>query len=145
MTHRCRVARGTEARYLVRGRRPFADRRTWRRDDGIATVVTCMYAIALASVTALVLQVGAATVARHRAQTAADLGALAGAAMVLEGEDRACAAAASIVQSNGARVQTCTTDGADVLLTVTVVARLGPLTGNATGRARAGPVADQTP
>lgn len=119
--------------------------RSNRDAEGMATVVACFCAMALIATMGLVLHVGAATLARHHAETAADLGALAGAAVVLDGRDEACSAAASVVAANGGIMQDCSTDGADVVVDVSVAARLGPVMRSATGRARAGPVAEQSP
>jgi secretion/DNA translocation related TadE-like protein len=56
----------------------------------------------------------------HRgAQSAADLAALAGAQAQARGGD-ACAAASTVATANGATVDSCTVDGFDVLLQVTV-------------------------
>jgi secretion/DNA translocation related TadE-like protein len=85
--------------------------------------------------------VGAAHVARHRAQSAADLAALAGAARVIEGPSAACARAADLAAANGAHLTGCELDGLD--LTVTVEVTPAPVTGldrAATATARAGPV-----
>lgn len=109
-------------------------------DAGVATVLACVCAMALLAVTGLAAQLGAVVLARHRAEIAADLGALAGASVVLQGQRGACARAATVTAANGAAVIDCTLDGADVRLTVTVAVRLGPLEATATGRARAGPV-----
>jgi secretion/DNA translocation related TadE-like protein len=81
--------------------------------------------------------VGAALVARNRAQVAADLGALAGAALVLQGQSVACARAGELVVANGGRLAGCRADGMDLIVTVEVVA-----TGIGTARAgaRAGPL-----
>ena len=60
----------------------------------MATVFVCMGAALLVALTALAVQLGAAVLARQRAETAADLpAALAGAAAVLRGPDLVCAAA----------------------------------------------------
>jgi secretion/DNA translocation related TadE-like protein len=81
---------------------------------------------------------GGLLVARHRAQGAADLGALAGAARAFEGETAACAAAERIAGANGASVIACRVEGLDVVLTVRVA---GPEDwGAAKASARAGPV-----
>lgn len=82
--------------------------------------------------------VGTALVARNRAQVAADLGALAGAALVLQGEPAACARAGELVFANGGRLTDCRADGLDLIVTAEVVA-----TGIGTARAsaRAGPLA----
>lgn len=109
-------------------------------ESGVATVLACVCAMALIAVTGLVVQFGAALLARHRAEIAADLGALAGAARVLQGHRAACERAREVTASNGATVQECVVVGADLLLTVTVAVHLGPLSAATTGRARAGPV-----
>lgn len=118
---------------------------TVRRDEGSATVLACFCAMALVVTTGLVLHFGAAAQARQRAETAADMGALAGAGEILRGVDAACAAAATVVSANRGTVQNCFADGADVLVEAQVKVRLGPLTGTAVGRARAGPIAEQSP
>lgn len=114
-------------------------------DGGVATVFAAVAVLALLSVTALAVQVGAATLARNRAETAADSAALAGALRVLDGANAACGRASSVAAANGAVMATCVLDGADVLVTVTVATHLGPLAATATGRARAGPTAQQAP
>ena len=116
-----------------------------RNDDGMATVVASFCAVALIATTVLILHIGAATLARQHAETAADLGALAGASVALRGRDAACAAAGRVAAVNGGTIQDCSTDGADVLVQVRVVAHLGPLAGSASGRARAGPLAARSP
>jgi secretion/DNA translocation related TadE-like protein len=85
--------------------------------------------------------VGTATVARHRAQTAADLGALAGAVRAGEGAEIACARAAEIVAANEGQLTACHLDGFD--LTVAVEVSVSPVRGiarTAHASARAGPV-----
>ena len=104
-----------------------------------------MCALALVAVTALAVQLGAAAVARHRAEAAADMGALAGASVVLDGAEAACAKAERLVVANAATLEDCTLDGADVLVAVTLAVQVGPLRGTAIGRARAGPIAAQSP
>jgi secretion/DNA translocation related TadE-like protein len=85
--------------------------------------------------------IAAARVARHQARVAADLGALAGAARVLEGPGSACARAAAIAAANSARLTSCTLDGFDVQITaVVLVEPLPGLTRNARATSRAGPV-----
>lgn len=127
----------------VRGSRPCGPVGCGR-ESGVATVLACVCAMALIAITGLAVQFGAALLARHRAENAADLGALAGAAVVLQGRRGACERAEAVARSNGASMRDCTLDGADVLLTATVAVRLGPLSATATGRARAGPVAATT-
>ncbi|GIF82454.1 Rv3654c family TadE-like protein [Catellatospora bangladeshensis] len=79
---------------------------------------------------------GAHLVAREQARTAADLGALAGAAYAVQGADVACARAGDLVRANGATVTDCRLDGLDLLLSVIAVTRAGA----AEATARAGPV-----
>lgn len=101
--------------------------------------------MALIAMMVLALQAGAATVARERAETAADLGALAGAAVVLSGERAACYAAAEVVAANGGAVGSCALQGVDVQVVVTLDVAIGPVVRRAEARARAGPVAQQSP
>jgi secretion/DNA translocation related TadE-like protein len=92
------------------------------------------------------LQVGAATLARHRAETAADLGALAGAREVVRGRDVACARAQAVVAGNGARLVACSVEGwAVVVVAATSCVCVPSVSGDAAGRARAGPVAGGVP
>ena len=112
------------------------------RDHGAATVWVLAVGLAFVLLGLACAAVGVAAVGRHEAQTAADLGALAGAARTLEGPDAACARAAEIVVANGGRMNGCAVHGFDVVVTVSVVVRLPPQGSVrvATARARAGPV-----
>ncbi|BBX20831.1 hypothetical protein MTER_02420 [Mycolicibacter terrae] len=81
---------------------------------------------------------GAAVIARHRAQAAADLAALAGAAQIPAGPEMACAQAQRLAARMGADESDCAVDGLDVVITVAVAVpgwRIGP----ARATARAGP------
>ena len=83
---------------------------------------------------------GAATVARHRAETAADLGALAAAQRALDGSSPPCVEAARIVRENGASLRACRVVGLDVEVAAALQVRVGTLgTWAASARARAGP------
>lgn len=82
---------------------------------------------------------GAAVIARHRAQSAADLAGLAGAARLTDGGGAACAAAQRLARRLRVEESDCAVDGLDVVVTVAVplpVRQLGP----ARATARAGPV-----
>lgn len=114
---------------------------TERDDAGVATVYACLGIVVLLVVTGLGLHVGAAVLARQRAETGADLAALAGAAKVLQGPDIACAAVVRVAVPNHVVVHSCSVVGTDVLVVVSARAGSGPFAGSATGRARAGPVA----
>ncbi|MGC4849542.1 Rv3654c family TadE-like protein [Micromonospora sp. DT15] len=83
----------------------------------------------------------AAGMASQRAAVAADLGALAGAARVLDGDAAACASASDLAGRNDGRLVGCRLDGMDVLVTVEVAfTPLPGLTRVAAASARAGPV-----
>lgn len=116
---------------------------TARRPDqrGFATVAVVALAGVVLLVGAVVVGVAAIMVAHRRAQSAADLAALAGAGAGQHGAD-ACAAAATIAAANGGRLVACARSGDDV--TVRVAVRAPPLPGlvpDLDGEARAGPVA----
>ena len=98
----------------------------------------CLMVGLLIVVTAVCLRLGGAMLARQQAETAADLGALAGARDILQGNALACASAARVVDANRASMTSCLVEGLDLL--VEVEAPGGTLGGSASGRARAGPV-----
>lgn len=99
-----------------------------------------MVAVLLCSVGAAAY-LGAAVVARHRAQAAADLAALAAAARLPTGVAAACARATAVAHAMGVDVAECRLDGLDVVVTVrvSVAFRAGGV-GAARAAARAGPV-----
>lgn len=116
-----------------------------RRDErGVATVVAIGLVGLLVLVAGTCAAVTVIVLSHRRAQVAADLAALAGAAALQRGADP-CVAAATIAQRQGARVSRCVVDGPDVVVVtgVRVVRALGGT--ELPARARAGPVApDQT-
>lgn len=109
-------------------------------DSGSATVLAAVGLAAMLVLLTLGLQVAGAVIARHRAEAAADLAALAGAGQLLLGPEAGCAAAAAIANQNGATVADCSWQDMDVLITVQLPVHLGPVASSAVGRARAGPV-----
>lgn len=112
-----------------------------RSDDrGVATVYACLGVVVLIVAMGFAARFGAAVLARQRAETGADLAALAGAAKVLQGPDLVCATVVRVAVANGVDVQSCSVVGPDVLVTAQARAGSGPLAVTATGRARAGPV-----
>jgi len=121
-----------------RRRRPYRSGRD-RQDRGSASIwLLCAGAVVIAVGLAGALAAAAAT-ARHRAQAAADLGALAGARYAVAGGAVACAHAGAIVEANGARMTGCHLDGLDLVVIVELpVAGLGTVHGTA----RAGPVGE---
>jgi secretion/DNA translocation related TadE-like protein len=112
------------------------------RDRGAVTVLACVGAVVLLVVTGVAVHLGAVVLARQRAETGADLAALAGAAQLPRGSEVACAAAGVVARANGVTETDCRTDGLDLLVEVAAqVAGGGVFGGGAVGRARAGPVA----
>ncbi|WP_371781425.1 Rv3654c family TadE-like protein [Streptosporangium subroseum] len=94
------------------------------------------------AVAAAVTFAGMARVARHRAQSAADLSALAAARLAFADPNRGCAEASSLAVGNGAKVTRCSIDG-DGIADIQVALRLLlPVAGGVTvmAGARAGPV-----
>ncbi|BCO33912.1 hypothetical protein JMUB5695_00379 [Mycobacterium heckeshornense] len=80
---------------------------------------------------------GSVVVARHRAQAAADLAALAAAARVPAGAEAACARAGLVARRMRARDIECELQGLDVVVTVEAAVAGG---GSARAAARAGPI-----
>jgi len=106
---------------------------------GTSTVLATVLVGVLAVVATLVAWVGGAVTDQRRVESAADLGALAGASAARRGED-GCTAAGAMVARNRARMVWCSGTGS----TVTVQAARGtrPVLGlrfTVTSRARAGP------
>jgi secretion/DNA translocation related TadE-like protein len=113
------------------------------RDRGAASLLLLAIGLVLVAAGMAGAAVGAARVGRHEARTAADLGALAGAVRVIEGEAVACARAAELVSANGARLTSCRTDGLDIVVEAEVtITPLPGLVRRAEAAARAGPISD---
>jgi secretion/DNA translocation related TadE-like protein len=115
-----------------------------RDDRGVATVWAVGAIAVLTSMAVFGLHLGEAMVARHQAESAADLAALAGAAGAVAGEQYACAQARRVTDRMRVQLAACQMNGLDVLVEATAQPRgwLGGL-GAATGRARAGPIAPE--
>ncbi|WP_258177373.1 Rv3654c family TadE-like protein [Streptomyces solincola] len=111
------------------------------RDRGSATVWTALTATALCAVFAVVLALGQAVAAKHRAGGAADLAALAAADRALRGPAEACAAAGRIARAQGTELARCVLHGE--VAEVEVRARFGPYAPMV--RSRAGPPARAAP
>ncbi|GAB3136531.1 hypothetical protein GCM10027258_10860 [Amycolatopsis stemonae] len=108
-------------------------------DSGIATIWTAMAVAALTGVAVLGCWLAAAVVARHRAETAADLGALAAASHAAEGPDRACDRARWIADRMAVTLLTCRWQRLDAFVEVQAPSLgIGGLPGPQ-ARARAGP------
>jgi secretion/DNA translocation related TadE-like protein len=119
-------------------RRPGCRRSNRRDERGSATVVAAAMVVVLLSVTGGCACLGAAVVARHRAQSAADLAALAAAARVPAGAESACAQAGAVARAMRADPAGCAVDDLDVVVTVEVGLAVGRW-GTARAAARAGP------
>lgn len=93
---------------------------------------------ALLAVTVGGAYLGSAVVARHRAQAAADLAALAAAVRLPAGADAACGRATAVARTMGVDDVDCTVRGLDAVVSVGVAI---PLAGfrSARAAARAGP------
>jgi len=100
--------------------RTHAGRHTFAPDTerGSASVLLGLWAVVLALLASAGLVLSSVLAARTATQAAADLGALAGAAAVLEGPRSACRRAADVVRANEGRVVGCRVDGADVWVEV---------------------------
>ncbi|MET9203371.1 Rv3654c family TadE-like protein [Gordonia sp. NPDC003585] len=112
-------------------------------DRGNATILAAFAIAALTSIIVLVLYLGAAVVARHRAQSAADLAALAAAIAHAGADGEPCAAARDLAsaQRPPAVLAECRLDGDDVVVRARIPVELGGLgIRDATAQARAGPV-----
>jgi secretion/DNA translocation related TadE-like protein len=93
---------------------------------------------ALLSITGGGVYLGSAVVARHRAQAAADLAALAAAARLAAGPETACAQANAVAREMRVRITSCAVDYLDVVVTIEVRLAVGGW-GKAQAAARAGP------
>jgi secretion/DNA translocation related TadE-like protein len=109
---------------------------SWVQDErGSATLVAVAAIGALLALTVGGFHIGSAVIARHRAQAAADLAALAVAARIPAGIDTACGQASVIADAMTVVVAGCEVDDLDVVVTVDA--------GQARAAARAGPVDTQ--
>ncbi len=111
----------------------LADRRS--SDRGSATVWTVSAVAVLCVVFGVVLALGQAVVARHRAAGGADLAALAAADHWAQGGEAACARADRVARAQGTRLVRCALVGE--VSDVTAAAGQGPFAAEV--RARAGP------
>ncbi|MEI6252876.1 MAG: Rv3654c family TadE-like protein [Mycobacteriaceae bacterium] len=107
-------------------------------DRGAATVLAAIMVAVLITVTLAGVRLGSAVVARHRAQSVADLAALAGAARIPAGSTAACREARALADAMRATVQACNVEQLDIAVSVAVA--VGGWAGaQASARARAGP------
>ncbi|MDP4500656.1 Rv3654c family TadE-like protein [Nonomuraea turcica] len=115
------------------------------RERGSATIWGVALMGLLMAVATAFATVGAARVARHRVNNAADMSALAAARLALFDPEGACARAAALAAENGVELTRCEINDevADVWTSLPISL---PIVGTRTvsGRARAGP-AERTP
>jgi secretion/DNA translocation related TadE-like protein len=110
-------------------------------DRGAATVWAAGAVAVVMVVLAMLLWFVAAVVARHQAQSAADLAALAAASRADAGEAQACAYARWVAERMGVELRSCRLSGWDALVEVVAVPVGVPGdVGEALAKARAGPV-----
>nr|WP_297592776.1 Rv3654c family TadE-like protein [Mycobacterium sp.] len=99
-------------------------------------MVAAWMVVVLLWATGIAAYLGSAVVARHRAQAAADLAALAAAARLASGSDAACSRAAVVAREMRVNDIRCVVDGLDVVITAGVAVVVA---GTARASARAGP------
>ena len=110
------------------------------RDRGSVSIWAAALAGLICLGSSAALLYGSAVAGRHRAESAADLAALAAAVHVPDGPARACAVAARIAARNGPVLLGCQVVGEEVEVVVSWRLSLGRLGGFSTvARARAGP------
>ncbi|MFC4042351.1 Rv3654c family TadE-like protein [Dactylosporangium siamense] len=110
------------------------------RDRGSISLLMVVVGVVFVAALVVGIGLGSARVARHRAQNAADAGALAAAVWAVDGSAVACPVAGRVVSANGARLVSCMVDGLDVRVTVEI--RLSDSTPVGRATARAGPLRD---
>ncbi|MFJ7249128.1 Rv3654c family TadE-like protein [Kitasatospora sp. NPDC098652] len=116
-----------------------------RADTGSATVWLLALAMLGTAVFAATVAVGTVVAARHRAESAADLAALAAADRLLLDPDGGCARAVGIAAAQGAALVSCAVDRFADAVEVVAEVPVGGLprrlpVGPARARSRAGPV-----
>jgi secretion/DNA translocation related TadE-like protein len=110
-------------------------------DRGSATVFAALASLAVLLVLMAGVDLGGAALARHRAEAAADLAALAAAGRSTDGADAACDLARGLTERMQATLDHCALDDWDAVVQVRIRRSWSLLaTGDAVGRARAGPV-----
>ncbi|MFD5461498.1 Rv3654c family TadE-like protein [Kitasatospora sp. NPDC127059] len=132
-------ARVRAARAAAPGRYGYA------ADTGSATVWLLALAMLGTAVFAATIAVGAVVAARHRAESAADLAALAAADRLLLDPDGGCGRAVGIAAAQGAGLVSCAVDRSADAVEVVAEVEVGGLPwrlpfGPARASARAGPV-----
>lgn len=121
-----------------------ASQRSVCAESGVGTVLAAVLSLGLIAILWFGVQLGAATISRHRAEGAADLAALAAAAYAPRGSSSACARASWVVRGMSGVVTSCRIDGLEsrvrVRMPLPSIATALSIVDSAAGRARAGPV-----
>jgi secretion/DNA translocation related TadE-like protein len=110
------------------------------RERGSATIWALATGLVFVIAAVTLAVAGSTTVARHRAQAAADFAALGAAARTWDGESAACGRAADLSARNGAELVACRLEGLDAVVTVEVRGVGAGRWGAVRASARAGPV-----
>lgn len=121
---------------------PCTRRAAARGEQGAGTVLAVAMIGLVVTVTVGISGAVGVVAGHRRAQSAADLSALAG-ATALQGGGDACQRARVIAGRNGAELQRCQVDGFEVVVVVARSVRLPVLPMELKARARAGPVQNQ--
>ena len=112
-----------------------------RSERGSASLFAVAGMAVLLAITIGGVYVGSAVIARHRAQAAADLAAIAAAVHLAEGTPAACSRASALTLAMHTAITQCVVEGLDVVVTVEASVPLGRIAvGPARATARAGPV-----
>jgi secretion/DNA translocation related TadE-like protein len=94
----------------------------WQRafdgEQGSVAILAICVILALLSLTGTLAMLGQAFIQQRATESAADLAALAGAQMLIQGEQEACENARRVAQLNGTELVDCTSDAASVLVLV---------------------------
>lgn len=123
-------------------REPIVSAAQPRGEQGSGTVLVVAATGVLLVLTLAGLQLGAAATAAHRARTAADLSALAGATALQEGSGEACTVVAVVAGRNGAKLMACSLGAEEsvaVRVSIGVSIRWPGVPDHAVASARAGP------
>lgn len=120
----------------------MTDSRLSRREGGSGSVLVLAAILCIFALTWAVVVMASVAAAAHRARSAADLAAIAGATAGLTSPGTECAVAARTAAANGSRVVTCSGESVtslDLTVLTPLPLRWPGLPTDATARARAGP------
>lgn len=138
------TASGATANGVTAGRSPSGDATVSarQRERGSGTVLAVAAIGVLLALTLTGLQLGAAATAAHRARSAADLAALAGASAIQHGGADACATSSAVASRNGAQTLGCSLgagESVSVRVSTPVAIQWPGIPDRAVASARAGP------